>query len=112
MAYHVPAGSSPDYDALSVLSTILSGGRSGRLYESIVRQQQLASNVFAGVAESRGPGLFNVTGTPNPGKSIADLEAAIDAELEKVKNGPIADWELEKARGAARRRYVAGLGSA
>jgi predicted Zn-dependent peptidase len=111
MAYHVPSGSSPDYDALSVLSTILSSGRSSRLYESIVRQQQLAANVFAGVAESRGPGLFSVTATPTPGKSIADLEAAIDAEFEKVKNGPIADWELEKARVAARRSYVASLGS-
>jgi predicted Zn-dependent peptidase len=111
MAYHVPAGSSPDYDALSVLSTILSSGRSSRFYESIVRQQQLAANAFAGVAESRGPGLFSVTATPTPGKSIADLEAAIDAEFEKVKNGPIADWELEKARVAARRSYVASLGS-
>ena len=111
MVYHVPAGSSPDYDALSVLSTILSSGRSSRLYESIVRQQQVAANAFAGVAESRGPGLFTVSATPTPGKSIADLEAAIDAEFEKVKNGPIADWELEKARVAARRSYVASLGS-
>jgi zinc protease len=111
MAYHVPSSSSPDYDALSVLSTILSSGRSARLYESIVRQQQLATNVFAGAAESRGPGIFSVTATPNPGKSIADLEAAIDAEFEKVKNGPIADWELEKARVAARRSYVASQGS-
>jgi zinc protease len=111
MAYHVPASSSPDYDALSVLSTILSSGRSARLYESIVRQQQLASTVFAGAGESRGPGLFTVSATPTPGKSVADLEAAIDAEFEKMKTGPIADWELEKARVAARRSYVSSLGS-
>jgi zinc protease len=111
MAYHVPASSSPDYDALTVLSNILSSGRSSRLYESIVRQQQLAANVSAGVAESRGPGLFTVTGTPTPGKSLADLEAAIDAEFEKVKTGKIEDWELEKARVAARRQYVSSLGS-
>jgi len=111
MAYHVPASSSPDYDALSVLSTILSGGRSSRLYESIVHQQQLASSAGAFVGESRGPGLLNVSATPTPGKSIADLEAAIDAEFEKVKTGPIADWELEKARVAARRNYVSSLGS-
>ena len=49
MAYNVPAGSSPDYDALDVLSTILSGGRSARFYESIVRQKQLATSAFAGV---------------------------------------------------------------
>jgi zinc protease len=111
MAYHVPAASSPDYDALTVLSSILSAGRSSRMYESIVRQQQLATGAFAGIGESRGPGLFTVQATPTPGKSIADLEAAIDAEFEKVKTGPIADWELEKARVAARRGYVASLGS-
>ena len=111
MAYHVPASSSPDYDALSVLSTILSSGRSSRLYESIVRQQQLAANVSAFVGESRGPGLFSVTATPAPGKSVADVEAAIDAEFEKVKNGPIENWELEKARVAARRQYVSSQGS-
>jgi predicted Zn-dependent peptidase len=111
MAYHVPASSSPDYDALTVLSTILSSGRSSRMYESLVRQQQLATQASAFVAESRGPGLFRVTATPTPGKSVADLEAAIDAEFEKVKTAPIADWELEKARVSARRQYVSSLGS-
>jgi predicted Zn-dependent peptidase len=111
MAYHIPSSSSPDYDALSVLSTILSGGRSGRFYESIVRQQQLSASVSAFAQESRGPGLFQVVATPNPGKSVSDLEAAIEAELDKVKNGPIADWELEKARVSARRQYVSSQGS-
>jgi zinc protease len=111
MAYHVPSAAAPDYDALTVLVTILSSGRSSRLYESIVRQQQLATSAFAGIGESRGPGLFTVQATPTPGKSIADLETAIDAEFEKVKTGAIADWELEKARVAARRSYVSSLGS-
>jgi predicted Zn-dependent peptidase len=111
MAYHVPASSHPDYAALSVLSTILSAGRSARMYENIVRQQQLATSVFAGVAESRGPGLFQVTATPATGKSVAEVEAAIEAEFEKIKNGPIADWELEKARVAQRRSLVAIQGS-
>jgi zinc protease len=111
MAYHVPASSSPDYDALTVLSTILSSGRSSRMYESLVRQQQLATQASAFVSESRGPGLFRVTATPTPGKSVADLEAAIDAEFEKAKTAPIADWELEKARVSARRQYVSSLGS-
>jgi len=111
MAYHVPASSSPDYDALTVLTTILSSGRSSRFYESIVRQQQLATSVNAFVGETRGPGLLTIIATPTPGKSVADVEAAIDAEFDKVKNGAIADWELEKARVAARRNYVASQGS-
>ena len=54
MAYKVPPSSSPDDDALTVLATILSGGRSSRFYEAIVRQKQLATNVSAGSSESRG----------------------------------------------------------
>jgi predicted Zn-dependent peptidase len=111
MAYHVPPSSSPDYDALTVLTTVLSGGRSGRLYESVVRQKQLATSAFAGVGETRGPGLFSLTATPTPNTTVAALEAAIDAELERVKTGPIADWELEKARTAARRQYVQTMSS-
>jgi len=113
IGWHIPPASSPDYDALSVLSTVLSGGTSSRLYESVVRQKQLALQAFAGPMESRGPGVFRAIGllSPMPGKSVADLEAAIYEELEKVKTGKIEDWELQKARNVARRSYLGGLTS-
>jgi zinc protease len=111
MAYKVPPSSSPDDDALTVMATILSGGRSGRFFEAIVRQKQLATAVSAGSGESRGPGLFTVIGTVQPGKSVADLEAAIEQEIEKIKTGPIADWEIEKARTGARSGFVNSVGS-
>lgn len=106
MAYKVPPSSSPDYDALTVLATILAGGRSSRFYENIVRQKQLAVSVNAFVGESRGPGLFTIIAGPSPTTPPADLEAAIDAEVERMKTGPIADSELEKARSAAQRSVV------
>ena len=111
MAYKIPPSSSPDTDVLSVLGTILSGGRSSRFYESIVRQKQLSANVFAGTDGSRGPGLFGISATALPGKALSDLEAAIDQETERVKTAPIEDWEIEKARVGARRAFVGGLGS-
>ena len=111
MAYKIPPSSSPDTDALSVLGTILSGGRSSRFYESIVRQKQLSSGVSAGSDGSRGPGLFTISATALPGKALSDLEAAIDQETERIHAAPIADWELEKARVGARRSFVGGLGS-
>lgn len=67
--------------------------------------------MFAGAGESRGPGLFNIVGTVPPGKSAADLEAAIEEEIEKVKAGPIADWEIEKARTGARAGFINSVGS-
>jgi len=112
MAYKVPPGNHPDADALSVLATILSGGRSGRLYESVVRQKQLSTGVFAGApANSRGPGLFSFGGTPLPGKTLAELETAIEEEIEKVKAGPIADWEMDKARNSAKSSFINSLSS-
>ena len=111
MAYRIPPSSSADTDALSVLGTILSGGRSSRFYESIVRQKQLSSGVSAGSGVSRGPGLFRISATALPGKPLSDLEAAIDQETERIHAAPIADWEMEKARVGARRSFVNGLGS-
>lgn len=111
MAYKIPPSSSPDDDALTVLGTILSGGRSSRFYEAIVRQKQLATTINAGPDQTRGPGLFNVFAIAAPGKPMADLEAAIDAEVTRVQNEPVADWELEKARTGARRGFVSSLGS-
>jgi zinc protease len=111
MVYKIPPSSSPDSDALTVLGSVLSSGRSSRFYESIVRQKQLAPNVNAFAAESRGPGLFSIIGTLAPGKAVADLESAIDAEIERVKTGPIEAWEMEKARNIARSALVNNLGS-
>ncbi len=111
MAYKIPPSSGPDDDAIGVMATILSGGRSARFYESIVRQKQLSTGVSAFSGDSRGPGLFRVSGTPLPGKTLADLETAIDAEIERLKADPIADWEIEKARTSARRAFVNSIAS-
>jgi predicted Zn-dependent peptidase len=111
IAYRTPSASSPDYDALTVLASVLSGGRSGRFYENVVRQKQLATNVIAGIGEQRGPSLFQIIASPTPTASVADLEAAVDAEIERVKAGPIADAELEKARASEQRSLVSIEGS-
>ena len=111
MAYKIPPSASPDYHAIEVLGSVLSDGRSSRLFESIVRQTQLATTITAGSGETRGPGLFTITTVAAPGKTLPDLEAAVDAEIERVKDGPIADWEMEKARTGARRAFVASMGS-
>jgi predicted Zn-dependent peptidase len=103
VVYIVPPAGSPDSSALDVLSDVLSSGRSARLNQVIVREKQLATAVFAGAQDSRGPGLFQVFATVAPGKTPADVEAALYEEIEKVKAGPIADWEMEKAHNSARR---------
>jgi zinc protease len=111
IVYKIPPAMSADEDALSVLGTVLGGGRSSRLYEQIVRQKQLAANASAFAGTSRGTGLFRVNAMAAPGKPVAELERAIHDEIERVKTGPIAAWEMEKARTAARSAFVSGVQS-
>ncbi len=107
----VPPSNSADEDALSVLSTILGGGRSSRLYDAVVNKQQLASGISTGKGESRGPGLFRLSFTVAPGKTAAAAEAAAYAEIERIKQAPPADWEIEKARSSAKRALVGRMQS-
>jgi zinc protease len=111
IVFHTPPALAPDDDALTVLANVLSSGRSSRMYDNVVRQKQLTSGVSVSASDTRGPGLFRIGATAVPGKPIADLENAIYAELEKVKAGPIADWEMEKARNTWKRNQVNGLAS-
>jgi predicted Zn-dependent peptidase len=104
--YKVPPSSSADDAALTVLSTVLSGGRSSRFYEQVVRQQQLATSVNAGKQETRGPGLLGVSIIVAPGKQPADAEKAVMDEIEKIKAAPPAEWEMDKARANAQRAAI------
>jgi zinc protease len=111
IVYKVPPRLTADDDALQVLGTVLSSGRSSRLFQKIVRELQLAPNVNAGRDGAVGPGLFRVTATVTPGKTPEALEGALYEEIERIKNGPIEDWEIEKARNNAKRAVVGGLTS-
>jgi predicted Zn-dependent peptidase len=111
IVFHTPPALAPDDDALTVLANILSSGRSSRMYDNVVRQKQLTSGVSVSGTDTRGPGLFRIGATAVPGKTIAELEAAIYAEIEKIKTGPIADWEMEKARNTLKRNQISGLAS-
>jgi predicted Zn-dependent peptidase len=111
IVYKVPPRLTPDDDAVQVMASVLASGRSSRLYQQIVRQQQLSPNINAFRDGSVGPGLLAVFGTVTPGKSSDALERAIYDEIEKLKSAPIADWELEKARNNAKRGVVNSLTS-
>jgi len=109
IAWVAPAAGTPDFDALDVVSWVLSSGRSARLNQVVVREKQLAVSAGAGNPDKRGPGLFQVSAQVAPGKSPADVEAALLEEVEKVKTGPIQDWEIEKAHNNAVRQQAAAV---
>ncbi|MEP7306543.1 MAG: pitrilysin family protein [Acidobacteriota bacterium] len=109
IGYRIPSTLSPDDDTIDVLTEILAGGRSGRFFEHIVRQQQRAVSVVAFAPNSRGPRLFGIEATPTPGTSVEALEQAIYSEIDGVKAGPIAEPEIEKARNMTRRQFMGSV---
>jgi predicted Zn-dependent peptidase len=109
IGYRIPSSLSDDDDAIDVLTEILAGGRSGRFYEHIVREKQLAVSAQAFVGNSRGPRLFSIEATPSPGTAVDALEQAIYSDIDGVKAGPIAGPEMEKARNVSRRRFMGSL---
>lgn len=105
-AYHMPAQGTDDYYALNMLSTLLSGGQSSRMYKSLVDEQQKALQVVAIPFGSEDPGLYLTFGLANMGVSLEDLEAGMDAEINKVKNELISDKEFQKIRNQVENNIV------
>lgn len=98
MGYHTPAQGTPDAYAVEMLAQILSEGNSSRLQKSIVDEQQKALFVGAFPFPSEDPGLSLMFGIVNMGVSVAELEAAIDAEVEKVQKELISEDEFLKMK--------------
>jgi predicted Zn-dependent peptidase len=83
---------------LSLLSDILSSGKSSRLYTTLVDQKQLATDVNTSYDYSFDPTLFNFYVVSNKDVKEADLEKAIYDELDKIKKDGVNDKELQKVK--------------
>jgi len=109
IAYKIPPGNTPDVPALQVLSSVLQGGDSSRLYQSLTKEQELVVDVGGFVDERIGPGGLYIGATLRSGKSAADVEKTIYAEIERLTREPIAAWELQKAKNTTRLGYLQAI---
>jgi predicted Zn-dependent peptidase len=105
-AYHMPAQGTKDYYALSMLTTLLSGGESSRLTKRLVDKEKIALAVQSIPFDLEDPSLFLLFGIANFGKSPKDIEASIQDEVEKVKTGSITDNELTKIRNQEETSFI------
>jgi zinc protease len=103
MAWHAPALRDAEREwepyALDILSGVLDGSDAARLTRSLVRESQLASSIGVSYdTTARGPSLFIIEGTPTQGKTPAELEAGIRAELDKVIREGVSEEELKRVK--------------
>ncbi|MBC7759455.1 MAG: insulinase family protein [Phormidesmis sp. FL-bin-119] len=96
--FHMPARTDHGYYSADLISDILSRGNSSRLFKNLLKDQKLFSDINAYLTGSLDAGLFVVEGKPLPGVSMKAAEAAIWAELDRMKNEPVPEQELTKVK--------------
>jgi zinc protease len=112
MGYHVPNLREPDSYALEVVATILSGGKSSRLYQGLVRGKQLVLDTDADYSLlSRDPSLFYFSAQPLPGKDVRDVEKALNEEIERLQKESVGEREMEKAKNQLESSFIYGQDS-
>jgi zinc protease len=109
IAFKAVPGNTADFYALQVLSASLQSGQSSRLYQKLVKEKEMATNVGGFMDEKRGTGALYISATLKQGTKPADVEAVIYEEIERLKKEGIADWELQKAKNNTRRNFINGM---
>jgi predicted Zn-dependent peptidase len=96
VAYHIPAIGNPDAPALEMLANLLSSGRTSRFYTAITQKGLGQASADGGTGPY--PNLFGIAGNPQQPTTSAELERAILAEIDHVKNEPATPRELQRLR--------------
>ncbi|MFN3916875.1 MAG: M16 family metallopeptidase [Flavobacteriales bacterium] len=97
-AWHMPSRTEEGYHATDLLSDILSRGNSSRLFNALVKEQELFSDISAYVMGSFDRGLFIVSGKIRTGIDPKKASEAIDEQLHKLKVELVSDKELQKVK--------------
>jgi len=111
IAFKAVPGNTPDFYALQVLAAALQGGQSSRFYQTLVKDKQMVTGIFGFMDEKRGTGAFYISATVRSGVKAEDVEAAVYAEIERLKKDGVADWEIQKAKNTTRRNFINSMQS-
>jgi predicted Zn-dependent peptidase len=111
--YHRPAIDHPDSVVYTMIDALLVGGRTSRLYQSLVEQQQLALSVDTanGFPGDRYPTMMMLYALTAPGHSVDEIASAFATELERLKSEPVSAEELDRVKTQARAGLLYTLAS-
>lgn len=97
-AWHISSRLHKGYYSADLLSDVLSGGGSSRLYQALVKEKQLFSHIDCSHSGSIEPGLLSIEGRLVKGVKMEDAAAAVQEEVEKIKSELVSEAELEKVK--------------
>lgn len=96
--YPIASRTDPRYYTTDLITDLLSGGNSSRLFQSLVKEKQLFSNIQCFHFGSLDEGLLAIDGKLVKGVKMREAEVAVEAELEKLCATPVPKSELEKVK--------------
>lgn len=106
LAYHMPPQGTKDAYALSMLTTLLSGGESSRLTKRLVDKEKLAVAVQSIPLSLEHPGLFIAFAVSNFGKTPAEVEKVMQQEIDRVQKELISEEELTKIKNQRETEFI------
>jgi predicted Zn-dependent peptidase len=111
--YHVPALTDPSYPVYEVIASLLSDGRTSRLYKSLIEEQQIALEAegFNGFPGDRDPNLMLFYALTAPGHTVDEVAKALDREIERLKTEPVSQEELKRVKTQIRANLLRSLDS-
>ncbi len=98
--YHIAGLTDPDYPVYNLLTNILSSGRTSRLYQSLVKEQQVALSAqgFSGFPGNKYPNLMLFYALTAPGHTVDDVAIALREQIELLKTQPVTTAELDRIK--------------
>jgi predicted Zn-dependent peptidase len=113
MGYHKPPPPVFADHVFDVIESILTRGRTSRLFKALVDEKRIAESIQAvnGLPGARYPNQFVLFATPRNPHGCGELEQAIDREIERLRQEPVPDRELEKVKNRIRADFLRGLNS-
>jgi zinc protease len=117
LAFRAPEASHSDYYPLTLLNAAFAGGsslgmfggggsnKSSRLYKALV-DTELAAAAYGGMGPTVDPFLYTISAVVRNGRSLTEVESALEAELERLATEPITQAELDKALKRAKAQFV------
>jgi zinc protease len=108
VAYHITNDGNPDSYPLHIAAKLLSDGQTSRIYQKLVYEKQLAVAAFGSANLIEDPNLFYAVAIVQPGKSPQEVTDALIAELDRLRNEPISEHELQRTKNQFARDYILG----
>ncbi|PSR19494.1 peptidase M16 [filamentous cyanobacterium CCP3] len=111
--YHRPSLNHPDHVIYGMIESLLVGGRTSRLYETVVDEAQVALDIGSlnGFPGDRYDNIFLIYGLTAPGHTPEEIGSLFTQELERLKQGPVSPEELDRVKTQARAGLLRALDS-